>query len=125
MRLKGQQQTLTGESTACRGNGRLHFNRMVSIVIDQRKTSAAGNRHFAKTLEATVHTRELIQCLDDVTVGDTDFAGHGNRGQCVQNVVHAGQIERYRKAAGAAVDAHTIELHLAIGRHDVLGAHAG
>ena len=43
---------------------------------------------------------------------------HRNRGQRVEHVVHARQVELDRQSAGRAIDAHTVEQHApALGAH--------
>ena len=125
MRLESQHQSATGEGAArCRQRCR-HFHRVMAIVIDQCEVAAGRAGYFAVTLEAPTDTLELGQRLDDRGIGHLHLGRYGNGRQRIQYVVHPGQIERHRKATDAAVDAHAVEPHLAVGSDDVFRMHIG
>ena len=129
MGLEGQQQTPPGEGAACGRNRRRHLHRVMTIVVDQGE--AAGlvaveieQVHLAIALEATPDTAKIGQRLDDRGIGHLHLGRHCNRGERVEHVVHARQVELDGQTRSRAIDPHAVEQHAsAIGTH-VLGANA-
>ena len=93
MRLKCQHDSLAGKCAARSLQYRIHLDRMVAVVIDQRKRAAGRNGNFTVTLESPPDTRKARKCCGNVCVVDASLARDGNRRERIQHIVIAGEIE--------------------------------
>ena len=78
----------------------------MTVIIDQRKALLPRQADFPVLLEASLHTLEFCQRLDDGSVGHAYFVGNGDCRQGIANIVHTGKIQGDVKPSGRAVDTH-------------------
>ena len=95
MRLERDHDAAAGIGGARRGQRRLHLDRMVAVVVDQREAAAVPRRHrdLAVALEPPADAAELGERRDDRLVGRAEFAADGDRGERVAHVVLADQVQ--------------------------------
>ncbi len=91
VRLESQHQAASREGTPGSGQRGGHFDRVMTVVVDQREAAAARQGHFAIALEAAADPLELGQGLDDGFVGHLHLGGHGDGRQGVEHIVHTRQ----------------------------------
>ena len=93
---------------------------MVAVVIDQGELAIAlRGGQITVALEAPAHAAELGQRCHDGLVRQLQLGRHRDGGQRVQDVVHAGQIQRHgqiRQGLTPAELALHCEAHLAAGQ---------
>ena len=70
---------------------------MVTVIVDQRVRAAALDGHFAVPLEAPAHAAKLRERLGNRRIPDAGFAADRDRGERIQHVVLACEIELGRE----------------------------
>ena len=97
---------------------RRDLGRVMRVVVDHDDATARG-LELAERLQPPVDALELRERAGDRRVADLELRGHRDRGERVQHVVPARQVERDRQRGGAAGPDH---VEAATARRDARGS---
>ena len=122
MRLKGQYQSPARKCAPSCRQGRRHFNRVMTIVLNHREHASfvITRWHVAIALKTPSHAFEFSQRLLHRCVWHIQFNGHSDRRQSIEYVVLTGQIEDHLQIRQRdAIASLGCEVHLRTDRPDV------